>query len=109
MRWGGDDSPFALLRSLEEEELSFLVVPPAAFFADYEFELEDATAERLGLEHPSDALVLVIVTVGDDVATATANLMGPIVINRHNRQAVQAVLTRSGYSLRTPLVGASAG
>jgi flagellar assembly factor FliW len=78
-------------------------VPPALFFADYAPELDDATVERLGLTDAADALILVIVTLGERPADATANLLGPIVINRHTRQAVQAVLAGSGYDLRTPL------
>ena len=52
-----------------------------------------------------DALLLSVVTLGERAAEATVNLMGPIVVNRHTRHAVQAVLATSGYDLRTPLVG----
>ena len=48
-----------------------------------------------------------IVTVTDPVSASTANLLGPIVVNRHTRAAAQAVLGNSGYATREALVPAS--
>src|SRR5256714_14678426 len=104
VRWGDEDSPFSILRSLEDESLEFVVVPPIAFFPDYAPELDDATAGRLDLNTAEDAIVLAVVTLGDKPTDATANLMGPIVVNRHTNRAAQAVLAQPGYDLRTPLV-----
>ena len=67
----------------------------------------DATAERLNLQDSDDALMLVILTVDKEPADATANLMGPIVVNRHTLDAAQVVLTGSDYEVRTPLATAS--
>jgi flagellar assembly factor FliW len=50
------------LRSLEDPELRFLVVPPATFFPDYAPELGDEWVEQLQLASAEDALVLLIVT-----------------------------------------------
>jgi len=104
IRWGDDESPFSILRSLEDESLEFVVVPPIVFFPDYAPELDDSTAGRLDLQTAEDAIVLAVVTLGDKPTDATANLMGPIVVNRHTNRAAQAVLAQSGYDLRTPLV-----
>jgi len=104
-RWGAEDSPFSILRSLEHEGLEFVVVPPVVFFPSYAPEVDDATVGRLELKTSEDALLLAVVTLGDKATDATANLMGPIVVNRHTRKAAQAVLATSGYELRTPLVG----
>lgn len=104
VRWGGDDSPFSLLRSVEDPDLAFILVPPAPFFPEYAPELDDDTVERLGLHHADDALVLVMVTVGERAADATANLLAPVVVNRRTREAAQVVLVGSGHDLRTPLV-----
>jgi flagellar assembly factor FliW len=103
IRWGDEDSPFAIMRSLEHEGLEFVVVPPMAFYPEYELELDDTTAERLELEEAEDAIVLGVVTLGEQAADATVNLLGPIVINRHTRKAAQVVLVRSDYDLRAPL------
>ena len=107
IRWGDEDSPFSILRSLEHDGLEFVVVPPVVFFPTYAPEVDDATVGRLDLKTSDDALLLAVVTLGDRPTDATANLMGPIVINRHTRRAAQAVLATSGYELRAPLVGSS--
>ena len=103
--WGDEDGPFSIMTSLEDSALEFLVVPPLSFFPDYEPEIDDDTAERLGLESADDALVLVIVTVGDEPTGATANLLAPIVVNRHTREAAQVVLAAGDMALRAPLFG----
>jgi flagellar assembly factor FliW len=103
-RWGGEGSPFAVLRSLDGDELEFVVVPPSAFFPDYEPVLDDDTAEELELHVADDAVVLVIVTVGDPVDRSTANLLGPIVVNRRTHIARQVVLSPDEFSPRHPLV-----
>ncbi len=107
-RIGGADSLFSVLRGTDTDSGSgqpeFVVVPPGPFFPDYEPEIDDDVAERLGLESADDALLLVIVTVGDRIADSTANLLGPVVVNRHTRSAAQALLEPARYSPRTPLV-----
>lgn len=105
-RWGGEDSPYSLLVALEQPEVRFLVAPPEAFFDDYSVELDDDQAHGLGLVDEGDALVLVIVTLGDRPADATANLLGPIVVNLRTRTATQVVLADADHGTRVPLVPA---
>ena len=50
-----------------------------------------------------DAILMVIVTVGDDPGSATANLLAPIVVNQHTRQAAQIVVAEGELPLRAPL------
>ena len=102
--WGDESSPFSILASLDHEGLEFLVVPPLAFFPLYTPEIDDELVERLGIESEDDVILLVIVTTGENAGEATANLMAPIVINRHTRQAAQAVLSED-FPLRAPLIG----
>lgn len=100
----GQAGVLSILRSADHEGLEFVVTLPEAFFPDYAPEVDDTTAERLGLNVAEDALVLVILTVADQIDQSTANLMAPLVINRHTGEAVQALLINSGYDIRTPLV-----
>ena len=101
--WDEDDGTFSILTSLEQTGLEFLVVPPLTFFPDYEPEIDDDTVERLGLDSADDAIVLVIVTVGDEPTKATANLLAPVIVNRHTREAAQVVLIEGDHPLRAPL------
>ena len=104
VRWGDEGNPFSLLRSLDEPDLAFVVVPPGLFFPDYAPELDDDSAERLDLDDPDDALVLVVVTLGERPADATANLTAPVVINQRNREAAQVVLRGGDHPLRARVV-----
>ena len=112
VRIGDELSPFSVLRSLDDtpehpDGIEFVVTHPGLFFPDYEPEIDDDIANRLELKSADDALLLVIVTVAEPVASSTANLLGPIVVNRHTRAAAQAVLGNSGYATREALVPAS--
>jgi flagellar assembly factor FliW len=88
---------------LDDPDVRFLVMPPYLFFPDYVVDIDDATAARVHLERAEDCLLLVIVTLAGKPEDATANLLGPVVINLQTREGVQAVLAESGYSTRTPL------
>ena len=113
VRIGDELSPFSVLRGLDDSPegaaLEFVVTHPGLFFPDYAPEIDDDTAERLELKSADDALLLVIVTVTDPAAASTANLLGPIVVNRHTRAAAQAVLGSSGYNTREALVPSPTG
>jgi flagellar assembly factor FliW len=96
-----------VLRSLDDPRLSFAVADPSLFFPDYAPLVDDVTAERLGMTDETaaeQALLLVVVTLGDRVEESTANLFAPLVVHRTTRVGVQAVLTGSRWSLRQPLL-----
>lgn len=96
------------LRSLDDPDLRFVVVPPALFFPDYAPEITDATAEQLQARTADDLVALVVVTLGEEPNEATANLLAPVVLNPAQRLAAQVVLDDSTLSLRAPLVPAGA-
>lgn len=105
--WGPPGSPYLRLTATDDSNIGFVVVPPWVFYPDYEFDLDDVTAERLGLREADDAIVVAVVTLRDRPDEATMNLLGPIVVNRHTHEAAQIVLPTSGYSVRAPLAVAS--
>jgi len=91
------------LQSVLDPDLRLVVAAPPLLFSDYDVELDDQTASRLELTDASDALVLVVMSLGETLATSTANLMAPIVINSRTRRALQVVLTGTDQPLRAPL------
>lgn len=93
------------LRSLEDSEVSFVVVPPALFFDDYAPEVGDAVVDQLRLRDADDALTLVMVTLGETLEDATANLRAPLVINQHTRRAMQTILDDQDLPMKAPLAG----
>src|SRR5689334_11729126 len=72
--WGPAGSPFLLLTSAGDAEVSFIVVPPWVFYPDYEFEMDSNTAERLHLQAADDAVVFCIVTLRGRPEDSTLNL-----------------------------------
>ena len=76
----GEDGTFVWLHSMEDPDLALPVTRPWNFFADYEVELSDSEAERIGLSDPSDADVYVTVRAGGAAHDFTANLRAPIVV-----------------------------
>jgi flagellar assembly factor FliW len=105
--WGGSDSPFSMMTSVDDPDTGFIVVEPFVFYPDYEFELDSSTSQRLALSEPGDTLVMCVVTLGETPQDATVNLLGPIVVNRYTREACQAVLDPSLYNVRAPLTRTS--
>ena len=86
--------------------MQFLAIEPQDIVPDYVLQLNDLDAESLGLATAADAQILNIVTVhSNEPYFVTANLIGPVVINRHTRQARQVILMNSDqYSTRHVLV-----
>ncbi|NYG58697.1 flagellar assembly factor FliW [Nocardioides daedukensis] len=99
-----DDGTLCELRSLDHEDLRFLVITPGQFFDDYEPVLGDEDVNLLGLTSAEEALVLLVLKPGESLASTTANLVAPIVVNTTNRRAAQVILDDSRHALAAPLV-----
>ncbi len=87
-----DDGLFWWLQAVDDPGLAFLAVVPWAFFADYEPEVPADVQAQLTLEEADDALVYCLVTIHDDPRRFTANLLGPVIVNRRRRLGRQVVL-----------------
>ena len=98
-----DEGTLCSLRSLDVPDLRFLVVPPGAFFDDYTPVIDDETVAQLGIETAEDVLVLVVVNAAESAASATANLLAPVLVNTRNLRARQVVLTED-LPIRASLV-----
>ncbi|OFX16911.1 MAG: hypothetical protein A2Z18_01665 [Armatimonadetes bacterium RBG_16_58_9] len=97
------DTSFRWLQSMEDPSLAFVVVDPTEFFDDYEIEISDAYAEMLRLQSEEDALLFVVLTVGDHGKHITANLAAPIVLNSKNRIGMQVIIEDDRYAVRHEL------
>jgi flagellar assembly factor FliW len=97
-----DDGVFTWLQSVDDPATAFLGVTPWTFFPDYQPVLGDLDQAALGLEEPGQAIVFCLVTGHDDPPRFTANLLGPVVINRDTRVGRQVVLD-ADLPTRAPL------
>ena len=95
------ESPYLFLQSCQTPDLAFLMTSPYLFFKDYEFEIDDATEKKLGLQSPEDVAVYVLLTIpGGSIKDMTANLMAPVIINQNTLDAAQLVLEKSPYQTK---------
>jgi flagellar assembly factor FliW len=85
--------PFYWLQSMDLKQVAFILVNPFLFRPDYEVNISNEELAEIGINSPQKALIFSIVTVPQDGGPMTANLQGPLVINRSLRTGKQAVLS----------------
>ena len=98
--------PFIWMQSLNDRNLAFLLIDPFTVTDGYEIDVDDKTLLEIGVDSPADVVVYSIVTVPADGGPVTANLQGPVVINRRNNNAMQAILSDSKWSTKHNIVEA---
>ncbi len=100
--------PFIWVQSLEKPDLAFLAIDPFLFRPDYEIDIDDSLLGPLEIESPSDVLVFALITIPARGSPITANLQGPLIINRNNNRAIQAILTDPRWQIKHDLVAETA-
>lgn len=103
-----EQKPFIWVQSVEKPELAFLAIDPFLFRPDYEIDIEDSVLAPLRIATPSDVLVFSLITIPADGGPVTANLQGPLIVNRENNEAMQAILTDQRWQTKHDLVAESA-
>lgn len=96
--------PFYWLQSEDDKTLSFLVVDPFIFFNDYELDIDDSSLKSIDIDSPSDVVVLTIITIPGNGKKLTANLQGPLVINKINNTGMQVILSDPKWTTKHCLV-----
>ncbi|MDR2500060.1 MAG: flagellar assembly protein FliW [Treponema sp.] len=96
--------PFYWLQSTEVEQLAFILVSPFLFRPDYEVDIGDEDMKEIGVADPNEALIFSIVTIPQD-GVMTANLQGPLIINRGARLGMQAVLSDPRWKTKHDIMG----
>ena len=98
--------PFFLLQSLDEQKLAFLLVDPFLICNSYEADIDDESLKMIEVQSPEDIIVMTTVTIPSDGSIITANLLGPIVINRKNNKCLQVVLNDNKWTTKYDIVEA---
>lgn len=92
--------PFKWLQSVEDPNVAFVIADPLDFFPNYKLEINEKELEELNYTNSKDLTTYVIVTVPQDASLASADLLGPLVINAKKRLAKQAVMSNSPYTTK---------
>ncbi|HOJ63331.1 MAG TPA: flagellar assembly protein FliW [Spirochaetota bacterium] len=98
------NGPFYWLQSEESIDIGFVVITPETIMPDYKLEVEKSDLEKIDIKSESDILLFSIVTLYEDPSKNTVNLLGPIIINKRNLKAIQAISLNENYSVRHPLI-----
>lgn len=96
--------PFYWLQSVDVEQIAFVLINPFLFRPDYEMNIENEELFPIGITDPGKALIFSIVTIPHDGKPLTANLQGPLVINKENRLGIQAVLTDPRWKTKHDII-----
>ena len=99
-----EHQPFFWLQSVDEQEIAFILINPFLFRQDYEVNISNEELSIIGLSSPENALIFVIVTIPQDGKSMTANLQGPLVINRQNMTGMQAVLSDARWKTKHDII-----
>lgn len=86
------DLPIAMLQSIEEVDINFVVAFPFAFNKEYAFDINELDKEALQIEKEEDIVTYSIVTLKETFTESTLNLLAPVVINVNQKLGKQIVL-----------------
>jgi flagellar assembly factor FliW len=75
-----EDAAFIWLHSLDDPDFALPVTNPWRFFSEYEVELSDEEAERIGITAADQTSVYVTVRAASTLEDFSANLRAPILI-----------------------------
>ena len=102
--WQPPAAPLFWLLQLEGQLLPGLsLVRPATVWPDYQVPISEDDLAALGAASPDDVDVYCTTRVDEGGTRMTANLLGPILVNPANGQAVQTVLYDTPYTTNEPV------
>ncbi len=95
-----EQQPFYWLQSVDVQEIAFILINPYLFRPDYTVDVLDQDLEEIEITDPRDALIFAIVTIPENQSRMTANLQGPIIINKNSRLGRQFITTNERWKVK---------
>ena len=99
-----EQQPFYWLQSMDVQEIAFILINPFLFRPDYSVDVQEQDLEEIGVSDIKDALVFSIVTIPENQSMMTANLQGPIIINKNTRTGRQSISTNEKWKVKHPIL-----
>jgi flagellar assembly factor FliW len=101
-----EQQPFFWLQSLDVEQIAFILINPLIFRPDYDPAIVKDELQEIGLENNEDEnfLLFSIVTIPADQSRMTANLQGPVVINKETKFGRQFISSSSDWKVRHNII-----
>lgn len=98
-----DSNAIRWLQSLDEPTFAMPVMDPLYVKPDFNPVVEEDTIKDLLPMDDDEMLVLVTVTVPQDLTKMTVNLKGPIIINSGSCVAAQVIIDDENYPVKYPI------
>ncbi len=95
--------PFYWFQSVENPDVSFLMLETVLFFNDYKPEISKKDINAVKCKNKSDLRIFAIVVVPKNPKDSTANLKAPIIINEEKMLAKQVILDEDKFSIKTKI------
>ncbi len=93
---------FKCLQSIDESQVSFIIVNPWDVIDDYEIDIKDSEIESIAENDLSNIFVYSVVNISED--RVTCNLMAPIIVNVKTHNGKQFVPQSSKYSIKHRII-----
>ncbi len=94
------DPNFIYLLSVDDENISFVLVNPFSVISQYNPILAKTDYKNLETENDDDLSFYCICVMSEDLGSSTVNLKCPIVVNVKTRKAVQVILQSDSYKFK---------
>jgi flagellar assembly factor FliW len=92
--------PFYWLQSIDIAEIAFVLINPMIFRTDYKLDVDESELSEIGILSTDEILCFAIVTIPEDPSKMTANLQGPVVINKRTKEARQMINSNQIWKTR---------
>lgn len=97
-------APFEWLVCIDGSKLRFAIINPLLFAPDYSPKIIKEQIEDLHVDKPDDFLLYAIVTIRENPLDSTANLIGPVLINRLKKLGKQIIIDDDRYTTQEPIL-----
>ncbi|MDR0307044.1 MAG: flagellar assembly protein FliW [Chitinispirillales bacterium] len=97
-------APFEWLVCVDGTHLRFAMINPLLFSPDYAPKLSAERLAELSVDNSNDLALYAIVTIRENSADTTANLAGPVFINKNKKIGKQIIIDDDRYSTQEPLI-----
>jgi flagellar assembly factor FliW len=96
--------PFSWLACIDGTALRFAIINPLVFIPDYSPKLSKEQMTELKIDDIHNLLLYAIVTIGGNPVDSTANLAGPVIINKSAKLGKQVLIDDDRYTTQDPII-----
>jgi len=95
-----EDANISWLQSVDEPTLALPVIKPWLVFEEYNPVVEDELLTGLGELTEENLVILLTMTVPEDIKQMSVNLKAPIIINSDTRKGAQIIAENQDYEVK---------